>query len=178
MDLEADALVPFDRELVFRTYRDELPEIVEFMPSVRRIEVKSREDQGNVTRLVNVWRGGGEIPAAARVVLSESMLSWTDHALWDSLTQTCRWRIETHSFRDAVRCEGSTRFVATDGTTRIEIRGELVIDATRIRGVPKFLTKGVGNTVTEFLVRKIGPNLLEASEGVRRYLERKKSKQP
>ena len=172
MELRADAHVPFERDLVFETYRDRLPELVEFMPNVRRIEVKSREEKGGVVEVVNVWHGGGEIPAAARVVLTESMLSWTDYATWDAPTHTCSWRIETHSFKGAVRCQGSNRFLASGAATLIEIRGQLVIDAAHIVGVPRFLRKSVGQSVSEFLVKKIAPNLLEASDGVRRYLER------
>jgi hypothetical protein len=158
---------------VFVTYRDRLSELVEFMPNVRRIDVKSREEHGNIVEIVNVWHGGGEIPAAARVVFSDSMLSWTDYATWNETNHTCAWRIETHSFKDAVRCQGISRFMAVGAETRMEIRGELLIDATRIRAVPRFFSKSVGQTVTEFLVKKVTPNLLEASEGVRRYLERR-----
>jgi len=173
MELSADAHIPFERDLVFETYRDRLHELVEFMPNVRRIAVKSREEKGGgIIEIVNVWYGGGEIPAAARVVLTESMLSWTDYATWDSTTHTCSWRIETHSFKGAVRCHGTNRFLKTGTHTVIEIRGELVIDAKQIVAVPRFLQKSVGQTVSEFLVKKIAPNLLEASVGIRRYLER------
>jgi hypothetical protein len=172
MQLRADGHVPFERDLVFVTYRDRLAELVEFMPNVRRIEVVSREDKGGVVEIVNVWHGGGEIPAAARVVLSESMLSWTEYATWDETTHTCSWRIETHSFKGAVRCRGTNRFLVNGAETHIEIRGDLEIDTTRIRAVPRFLSKSVGQTVTEFLVKKIAPNLVVASEGLTRYLER------
>ena len=174
MELSADAHVPFERDLVFETYRDRLPDIVEFMPNVRRIDLETREDKaGGIVEIVNVWHGGGEIPAAARVVLTDSMLSWTDYASWDSTTHTCSWRIETHSFKGAVRCHGSNRFLKSDAGTMIEIRGELVIDASHIVAVPRFLRKSVGQSVSEFLVKKIAPNLLEASVGIRRYLERR-----
>jgi hypothetical protein len=173
MLLSADSTIAFPRELVFRTYRDKLVELVEFMPNIRRIEVRSREETGSITRFVNEWQAGGDIPAAARVVLSESMLSWTDHASWDERDFTCAWRIETHSFREAVSCSGKNRFIEQGGETRLEIRGELSIDVSRIKGVPKFLGKSVSKTVTEFLIKKVTPNLFEASAGLRRYLEKR-----
>jgi hypothetical protein len=174
MDLTADSVLPFPRDAVFRAYRDDLVLCVEFLPNIRRIEVESRKDTGHKTEIVNIWHGGGDIPAAARVVLSESMLSWTDYASWDEESWTCDWRIETHSFREAVDCRGKNRFVEVDGGTRLEIRGKLVIDASKVRGVPKLLSKSVSKTVEDLLVKKITPNLLSVSEGLRKMLEKKK----
>lgn len=172
MDLSADASLLFPRDVVFSAYRDHLVDLVDFLPNIRRIEVKSRKDTDNVVELVNEWHGGGEIPAAARVVLSESMLSWTDYAEWNEAAYTCKWRIETHSFKDAVDCRGENRFIDVDGGTRLEIRGRLTIDAKKVKGVPKLLSKSVSKTVEDFLVKKITPNLIEVSGGLRRYLER------
>ncbi len=172
MELTADADLPFPRDVVFDAYRDKLVDLVDFLPNIRRIEVKSRKEDGDLVSLVNEWHGGGEIPAAARVVLSESMLSWTDYAEWDSKAYTCKWRIETHSFRDAVDCRGLNHFVDVDGKTRLEIRGTLTIDAKKVKGVPKLLSKSVSKTIEDFLVKKITPNLIEVSDGLRRYLER------
>ncbi len=172
MDLTADATLSFPRDIVFSSYRDKLVELVDYLPNIRRIEVKSREDKDGVVHMVNEWHGGGEIPATARMVLSESMLSWTDYAEWNADSWTCKWRIETHSFKDAVDCQGENRFIEIDGGTRLEIRGKLLIDAKKVKGVPKLLSKSVSKTVEDFLVKKITPNLIEVSDGLRRYLER------
>lgn len=171
MRLSADAALPFSRARVFSAYRDKLVELVEFLPNIRGIEERSRKDDGPRSEIVNVWRGGGDIPAAARAVLSEDMLNWTDYASWDESDFSCAWRIETHSFTEAVSCQGKNRFVETGSGTRLEIRGELGIDATKIRGVPRLLAKTVGKAVEDLLVKKITPNLISVSDGLRRYLE-------
>lgn len=171
--IEADAEIPFPRDVTFRVYRDELPRLVEFLPNVRRIEEKSRRREGALSYVENVWHGGGEIPAAARVMLNESMLSWTDHATWDDDAWACRWRIETHSFREAVSCSGENRFFEGAGGTRFEIRGTLDIDAGRVRGVPKLLAGSVNRSIADLLVKKITPNLIEVSRGLTRFLERR-----
>lgn len=175
MELSADATIPFPRPVVFAAYRDKLVDMLEYLPNVRRIDVKSRNDavspDGGRVELVNVWHGGGEIPAAARAVLSESMLSWTDYATWDEASWACDWRIETHAFTEAVSCKGRNRFLEVDSGTKIEIRGELSIDASKITGVPRFLAGKVGSTVEAFLAQKIRPNLVEVTAGLRKYLE-------
>lgn len=170
MELTADATLPFPRPIVFAAYRDRLVDLLEYLPNVRKIEVKSRKDSPGRVELVNVWHGGGEIPAAARAFLSEAMLSWTDYATWNEGDWTCDWRTETHAFTEAVSCKGQNRFVETDGGTRIEIRGNLVIDAKKIKGVPGFLAGKAGAAIESFLAAKIKPNLVEVTEGLRKYL--------
>ena len=59
MRIEADSVLPFSRDAVFKAYRDDLPKVVEFLPNVREIECKKREEAGPVTTLFNVWHGGG-----------------------------------------------------------------------------------------------------------------------
>ncbi|MBX3184220.1 MAG: hypothetical protein KIT72_01745 [Polyangiaceae bacterium] len=173
MELNADADIPFDRARVFRAYRDELPKLVEFLPNIRRIDVVSREEpEPGVVEISNVWHGGGELPSAARVVLSDSMLGWRDQARWSEADYTCSWSIRTNSFTEAVRCEGVNRFVETEAGTRFEIRGVIEIDASKIAGVPKLLRSGINKTVTEYVCRKVTPNLIEVSRGLTRYLER------
>lgn len=174
MQLRADAKFPFPRPTVFAAYRDNLTDLLPYLPNVRRIEVKSRKDEGKVTKLFNVWHGGGEIPAAARAILSESMLSWDDDATWDEDAFTCKWIIKPHAFTEAVRCEGTNRFVEDGAGTLLEIRGALEIDAKKIRGVPGFLAGKVGKTVEEFLIGKIEPNLVETARGLEKYLESKR----
>ncbi len=171
MQLAADCTLPFPLPVVFQAYRDDLVKLVDFLPNIRGIDVKSREEGPGTVCFVNEWRGGGDIPSAARVVLSESMLSWTDHATWNEKEHTCEWRIETHSFTEAVSCSGKNRFVEVPGGTRLEIRGNIEIDASKIKGVPRLLRAKVGQTVEDFLAKKITPNLLGVSDGLMRYLE-------
>lgn len=176
MDLKADARLPFPRDLVFRTYRDDILKMLPFLPNVRNIEVKSREDEGPVTRFVNLWHGGGEIPAAARAFLSDAMLSWTDRASWNSEELTCDWTIETHAFTEAVSCHGHNRFLDDGNGTLLEIRGTLTIDAKKIRGVPSLLAGKVGRSIEEFLAKRIEPNLIETAKGLERYLQEQQGK--
>jgi hypothetical protein len=168
----ANTQIPFPRSLVYATYRDKLVELVPYMPNVRDIEVKSRSEVGSNIYTINQWHGGSEIPAAARVILSEDMLSWTEYNTWNQADLTVEWRIETHAFTEAVKCSGKNRFLQDANSTVIESRGELVIDAKQIKGVPFFLTSTIANVVEDFLGKSIQPNLLAMSAGVRQYLEK------
>jgi hypothetical protein len=172
MEIRADAHIPFPREIVFVAYRDEITNLLPYLPNVRSIEVKSRKENGNVVEFVNEWRGGGDIPAAIRAVLSESVLAWTDYATWRADELRCDWRTQTHAFADAVASSGTNLFlVEGEGKTLLEIRGSLTIDAKKIRGVPSMFAGKIGRAVEEFLVGKIQSNLVETANGVAKYLE-------
>jgi hypothetical protein len=171
MIISADTCIPFPRALVYATYRDKLVELVPYMPNVRNITAKSRRDEGEKVYCVNEWDGGGEIPLAARAILSKDMLSWTEYDTWNESQFTLEWRIETHAFTEAVCCTGKNRFIEDNSNTVIESRGELRINPNQIKGVPHFLAGGVAHIVEDFLGKKIEPNLLQMSEGVCHYLE-------
>ena len=172
MRIEADAVIPFERELVFRTYRDEMPRFVEYFPNVRSIVVREREDTDGVIRLLNEWSGGGEIPDAVRSFVPDDLLTWDDHATWDPEAWECRWQIETHAFREAVSCSGRSRFIELDGgRTRMEMIGEIGIDLKRVKHVPDLIAGSVGRKVEQFLVRGITTNLTAVSDALTRYLQ-------
>ncbi|NEQ24868.1 MAG: hypothetical protein F6K28_38385 [Microcoleus sp. SIO2G3] len=171
----ANTYIPFPRPLVYATYRDKLVFLVPYLPNVRQIEIISRLEEGNIIHFVNEWHGGGEIPAVARAVLNEAMLSWTDIATWNEFEYTAEWYIKTHAFTEAVRCAGVHCFKEADNGTLIETRGELVIDTKHIKGIPQILAGTVGQTVEDFLSKNIRPNIIQVSDSVHRYLEQSKN---
>jgi hypothetical protein len=171
MLISADVRLSFSRALVYLTYRDKLTAVVPFLHNVRGIEVKLRREENGRIYLINEWHGGGEIPAAARAIISEAMLSWTDFATWNDAEFATDWRIETHAFKEAVHCAGKNRFLADGDGTLIQCRGELIIDPHQIHGVPSMVAGMVGGIVENFLSQKIGPNLQQTGEGVQHYLE-------
>ena len=174
MRIEADVVIPFPREAVFRAYRDERPQIAAFIPNVRSIEVRARSEEGSIVTLHNVWHGGGDIPAAVRAVVDEKVLSWDDFARWDAAQLEASWTIRTHAFTDAVSCSGSTRILAVgESKSRVELTGEFAIDARKVSGVPSLLAGSIGKTAEGFLARQITANLAATTEAVSRYLASK-----
>src|SRR5262245_17440789 len=150
MLIVADADLPHPRARVFAAYRDRLTDLIEFLPNIRAIKVRSRTERGPEVDLVNEWTGGGDIPAAARSVLKESMLRWTDHATWFERDFRCDWRTDIHAFPGAVKSAGTSRYLETPAGTRIELRGDFTIDAAKVPGVPRILAGSIGGAVEKF----------------------------
>lgn len=173
MDIKTDVTLHFPRERVFTTYRDRLTELLQFLPNIRGLAIKKREERdGGEVHLVNEWQGGGEIPSVARSFLSESMLAWTDHATWKQKDFLCEWRTDVHAFPGALLSSGYNRFVELPGGhTRIEFRGTLSCDASKVPGVPKLLARSINGTVEKIFVGKIGENLEAVGKGIGKLLE-------
>ncbi len=170
MKLAAESILTFPRELVFRTYRDQLTELVPYLPNIRGIAITSRKDDPPRTHLVNVWSGGGDIPAVARAFLSEKMLSWTDYATWDESEWSCAWRMEAHSLKEALHAEGNNRFLETPEGCRLVIEGDLTIEGKKLP-IPRLLAGSAAPAIEKFLVAMIRPNLTEVAKGVAKFLE-------
>lgn len=170
MEIFSQVQLPFPREHVYRTYRDRLPELVNRMPNVRAIEVQARKESPQALEMVLVWHGGGEIPAAARALLSEAMLSWTDYTHWSDRHYLTRWRIAPHAFTEAIDCQGENQFIAVGDSTIIISRGHLRIDPKRMSGVHSFLAGKIARAVEEYLGQRIEPNFQQLAASVAAFL--------
>ena len=170
MELVADAVIPYPRVQVFATYRDRLADLAPYLPNIRAIKVVSRTERGGEIDLVNEWTGGGDIPAVARSVLSESMLTWTDYATWFESDFHVEWRTDIHAFPGAVKSAGTNRYIVVPEGTRLEIRGHFSIDAAKVPGVPRLLAKSVGGTIEKVMVGQIVKNTIETARGLAKLM--------
>jgi hypothetical protein len=174
MRLDVSTDIAFPRDQVFKVYRDKLPDLVPYLPNVRGINVVSRNEEGHLVKLLNRWKGGGDIPSTVRKFLSEDLLEWDDHAEWNETEWTCAWRTVVPAFKDAVDSSGKNRFEDLGGKTRIVIAGDLKVDAAKVKGVPRLLAGGISPVIEAFLVGAIKPNLIATAKGVEKYLQEHK----
>jgi hypothetical protein len=173
MEIRSTDIVPHPVDEVYRTFRDRMPEITQYIRNVDRIVVEKREELGKgKVHLINHWYAVGEIPPVARSVVKPDMLSWRDDATWDDSSRTATWKLETFFFRESVRCYGTTRFAAKgDGGTEVRIEGNLEIRVIDLPMVPGLLKKKVSAEIERFVAALIGPNLKNATVGVQKFLD-------
>ena len=175
--LNVDDRVDYPREQVFETFRDHLVELIDYLPNIENIEVESREQIDEETvEVVNIWSAEEkDIPAMARKFIKPEMLQWTDYATWRKDEWVCDWEMEVGFLQDAITCKGQNRYIEENGSTKIQIDGDLEVDATQIPGVPRLVASKVGSAVENFVVKLIEPNLTDVNRGLERYLEQQKN---
>jgi hypothetical protein len=177
IEISVDSQVSFARSLVYATYRDKLLELGPSLPNVRSLQLKSRQEADQQVRLEIEWHGGGDIPAAARALLSEELFTWTEYDVWDSHAFTVDWRIETHAYREAVVLAGTNHFLDQGNHTLVASRGELRIDLSAIHGTSPFLLGQLVHRLEALLAKKIEPNLVQMGQTVQMYLEQSQKTQ-
>lgn len=172
MLIHSASVIHHPLERVYRAYRDELPQIADFMPNVRGVEIAAREVRAGGVNLHNVWTGKGEIPKVAQGIIKPDMLRWDDFAEWDDTTTTAQWRLRIRVFTESFKCAGSTRLQA-DGParTRVTLSGNLEISVKDIPGVPRFLAGTISPQVEKFIIGMVTPNLEETNRALERYLD-------
>lgn len=170
--------IAYDRETVFKTFRDDLIELLQYLPDIQDIEVKGREQVDEDTvKIHNLWQASqDEVPTLAKKFIKPEMLKWNDYATWHEDTWVCEWEMEVGFLQDAIECTGETRYIdAGDERTKIVIDGDLKVDAKQIPGVPRLVASKVGNTVENFVVKLIQPNLTDVNRGIEKYLAARES---
>jgi hypothetical protein len=171
IEISVDSQLSFTRSLVYATYRDKLMELGPHLPNVRSLQLKSREETDQQVQLELEWHGGGDIPAAARALLSEDLFIWTEYDVWNNDEFAVDWRIETHAYREAVFCAGKNYFLDQGDRTLVKSRAEVRIDLSTVHDMPTFLRDRLGHRVERLLAKKIEPNLLQMGQRVQQYLE-------
>ena len=162
---------------VFTLLKDNLTALLPQLPGVDAIEEISREVDGTVTRITNLWQGNSKsAPKVARPFVTRKMTAWHDHAVWDADKHQVSWRFETLHFDTLYECSGVHYFTSepnADGSegTRLRITGNLRIYPERVPGVPKLLARSVGPKVEAFLIEMVTPNLKELPRAVQVYLD-------
>jgi hypothetical protein len=172
VEIRNDTVLTHPRSLVYATYRDRLPELVALLPNVESLVVLSRRDEGQTIHILNEWRAKGEIPEVAQRWIKPEMLRWKDHATWHDARWEVDWRLEMAFMRDRVTVAGTNRFVEIGPQrTRLELRGDLCIDAQGLPGVPRILAGKFGSIVERFVLGLVQPNLVRTGEALQRFLD-------
>jgi len=173
MDYSTTDIIEFPIESVFGAHRDHLTELVEYLPNVDEIIIESREEDGDVVRLLNTWKAAQtEVPSLLRPFVKPELLKWTDRAAWNESERICHYDIELGFLKDAISCKGVNRMATTpEGHTSVTMEGNISVDAKKIPGVPRFMAAKVSAAVEKFIVKMITPNLKNTNDGVRAFLE-------
>ncbi len=164
------------RQVCWTTYRDELPDLADHLPNVTTIEMLSREEpEPGVVKLVNRWHADGEIPGVAKRFISKDMVNWTEDVTWDQNTWVCSWQIKPAFFTNYVTVGGATDYLeAGPDRCEIHIQGNLSVDVSGMRGVPRLLAGRVNKAAEAFIGALILPNMRRLNRSVGKVLDERK----
>ena len=172
MEIRNDTIITHPRELVYHTYRDRLPELVEMLENIESMDELERREEGDRTHLLNEWKAQGEVPRIARRWIKPEMLRWKDHATWNAVDWSVDWRFEMAFMKDRVTVQGKSHYLElSPSRTKLQLRGELKIDAAGLPGMPRLLARKAGPVVERFVLALIQPNLTKTALALQQFLD-------
>ncbi len=172
MKIHSASRITHPHDAVFLAYRDRLSEVATYIPDIRQIIVHARREEDDRVVLHNEWIADRDIPAVVASYVKPEHLRWDDHATWHTEGTYCAWRLEPRAFTGAVNASGRTTITAISPTvTEVVLSGDLAIDLTKVRGVPRLLAGRLTPTVERFIVSLISPNLERVNGAIQQYLD-------
>jgi len=179
MYLESEDIIDQPAELIYALVRDDMPKLVPYLDSVRKIEMISKEKQENGRiKIVNHWHAKVEIPGLVKKFLKPDMFNWKDYALWNDEDYSVDYSLESFWANDLFDAKGTNYFQPYKGDpnrTLIKVTCNVVIHPEKIPGVPRLLAKKVMPTVESLLKKTLGPNLTSLGKGLISYFENQAS---
>jgi hypothetical protein len=159
----------YTAERLFTTYRDHLVAIAPLIPSVNRVELRSRTQlAGGEVELAHLWHGtSAAVPAFVRPFVQPEMLRWIDHTRWDHRTLTASWRIELPAVGPAVKATGTYVFEDVGGSGRVVAQGDLSLDASML---PPAMV-AAKPMIERMVVGLLEPMIEDAGDAVVRWLD-------
>lgn len=171
MKFHSESRIAHGRDKVYTAYRDRLRDFATRIDDIEAVNVLSREEQGDVTRVHNEWVSDREIPSVARKFLKPEHLRWDDFAEWNDGEHKVRFEIKTRVFPDAVKCVGTNTFIEDGDGTRVVLEGDFQVDLKKVSGIPRFLRSTIVPQVEKFIVSLITPNLTNTNTALGDFLD-------
>ncbi len=178
MDFKRTLIITHPVEVVWIAMRDEMPHVVDLLKEIESIDVKAYElqDSDNVV-VTKVWTAAPELPRFVANYIKPGMLSWTEYGEWIQADQLCNWTIQSHAFKNAIHCNGVTKFEPAIGGkgTKTTFSGSIEIDLEQLSDEFK-LAKSMSTQVIELIAQSIIPrNFAEVTKAIGRYLDLKRT---
>ena len=163
--------IPFPLQKVYEAMRDNMPEMADFMPNIKSIDVKNREEKNGEIHLVNQWTPNAtEIPAVARPFVDPEKTYWLDYATWKTNETSCSWRLQMGFMAERVDCNGRTTFNRIDeNNTEMLIDGSLNLNLKGL--VPRLFLNKATKGVEKFIGKLVQPNFERTATALTEYLK-------
>ncbi|HLI96037.1 MAG TPA: hypothetical protein VKT72_08125 [Candidatus Baltobacteraceae bacterium] len=162
------AVLPFPRDSVARTIRDDLQNLVPLLTDIRAITpVERKKNAGGTLLLVNRWETFIKVPQAVREAAGKP-IAWLDYATWTA-DGNCSWKVEPGLFTERIQCAGQTRFESAMGGrgTRIAFAGSIDVGLSGVASATQLAVI----SVVEFLAVGVIPrNFQRLAQAARQYL--------
>lgn len=172
MELESKTLVKAPLQKVYDLVKDQLPDIVPYLPNVDKIEVMEKSIEDSRTHLVNKWYAKADVPGIVKSFIKPDFFCWKDVANWDDDKHNVVYELESYLANDLFDAKGINSFKAVgENETEFTVTCKVTIYPEKLPGVPRLLAKKVAPAIETLIEKLLAPNLSSLGDGLNKYLE-------
>ena len=170
MELNVATVIHQPRDTVYELVRDDMDQLVPYMPNVDRIVSQSSDRDGSVLKVVRTWFAKADVPRVAKKFIKPELFSWNDIAEWDDEERCVKYRLESTVANNLFDAHGTNRWVELDdGKMELRVQCTLDIFPERLPGVPRMLAGKIRAVIEELVGKMLRPNLTSLGDGINRY---------
>lgn len=171
MKIDHTDIIDAPVKTVYNLVKQQLPDIVPYLPNIKKIDKIKEQKKSKKTILTNHWFANLEAPRLLKKVLSEDLFSWKDIATWDDSKLTVDYCLESFVGNDLFSAKGKNYFSSTtEGNTQLRLTCHIEIHAEKLPGIPKIMAKKITPAIESLIEKMLQPNVTSLGEGIRGYL--------
>ena len=173
MKLSHSDNIPAHAEEVFNIVKNDLPSLVPYLPSVKKIVLLEHKSlKNNKEKIINHWFADIEMPKLLAKFISNDLLSWKDTATWDQQAMKVKYHLESFVANDLFTAKGCNEFkVVDDDNMELVVTCEVTLNPDQIPGVPKLMKKTLAPLIEAVIEKMLQPNLESLGLGLKSYLQ-------
>ena len=175
MNFKTISIIKFPVDIAWDTMLHRLPDIAKDVDDLESItEIERITLQGEIIKVVNVWKSKPKLPAMIVKHINPEMLTWTDTALWKEKEKTIEWKIRSHHFYEEMQCSGTTVFETALGGKgcRLTFSGSLEWKGKVLSLNLGIFDSTIAKTVEGVLTQMIPSNFRKITEVMSKYIEK------
>ena len=169
---------PLPLDTVYKTMRDELCNLVVYLPNVSKIETIERKTSGDIVSVSYAWYGKNVLSDTLSQLTKLGDIMWIDRSEWVNSKYICNWNYEPFIFKEFIHAYGTNFYTTSEKDTVIRITGNLAANFEHYplsSIVPGILRKKMTDEFLQKALSLIQPNFVSVLRGLERYIVEKGS---
>ncbi|MBC62409.1 MAG: hypothetical protein CMP11_08125 [Zetaproteobacteria bacterium] len=171
MEVQHSDIIQAPCKKVYALVRDDLPEIAQYFPNIKKIKKIRHLQTKNEHQIVNQWFAETKIPTIISTIISQDLFSWKDDAKWDDKRMLVNYNIESFINKDIFEAKGINTFEEHSlNSTKLTVSCSVKINAKKVPGVPFLLSRKISPIIEKLIESLLAPNLTYLSKGIKKHL--------
>ena len=163
-------------DLVYKTLRDELPNLTKYMPNIDRVELIERRESENDVYTIYKWYAKNILQSFLAQFIKLNDIAWLDKGRWSKNGYVCDWTYEPFILQGHVNAKGQT-ICANDGMfTSITYKGDVYVNLDQypfIVIVPGMIREKLVEEFLSLVASLIELNFVALIKGLEQYINSK-----